>query len=191
MKNRGRGAPLAPATTWGVSVEIPETAPLLSVRSVSPWQIHSFQAFGASLPFFSTPHSLFSATCSLFLQNTPGGGGQRETRTSFCNFGDEDGVRLHRQRIGHAGERFVEAGHQDAELGRCKSEGGEIEASLLVGCGHVQDDEDRFVFVATQVSKRMGIIFVDGNVAAVEQRRLFVPQSEQLAVKAEDGIFVL
>jgi hypothetical protein len=75
---------------------------------VSQGQIHSLQAFGASLFSFSTPHPLFSATCSLFLQNTGSGGipnatkghaggGHDETRTSFCNFGDEDGVRLHGQ----------------------------------------------------------------------------------------------
>src|SRR5882762_11727684 len=37
------------------------------------------------------------------------------------DFRDEDGVRLHGQRIGHAGQRFVEAGEQNAELRRCKS----------------------------------------------------------------------
>src|SRR6266478_9104588 len=102
MKNRGRGPLLLPPPhgTQGFSVETPETAPLLSVRSASPWQIHSFQAFGASLPSFSTPHSLFSPTCSLFLQNTRVGG-PPTAGTSFCNFGDEDGVRLHWQRIGH------------------------------------------------------------------------------------------
>jgi hypothetical protein len=41
----------------------------------SPWQIHSFQAFAASLSTFSTSRPLFSATCSLFSEKQGGGGG--------------------------------------------------------------------------------------------------------------------
>src|SRR5229473_6022888 len=108
----------------------------------------------------------------------------------LCNFGDENGVGLHGQRVGHASQRLVETGQQHVELGRCKSEGREIEADLLVRRGHVQDNENRFVPVATKVSKRMEIIFVDGNVAAVEECRLAVAQREKLAVKTEDGVLI-
>src|SRR5229473_4660938 len=103
----------------------------------------------------------------------------------LCNFGDENGVGLHGQRVGHASQRLVETGQQHVELGRCKSERREIEADFLVGCGHVQDNENRFVLVATQIGECVGVIFVDGNVAAVEQRRLAVTQCEELAVKAQ------
>jgi len=40
----------------------------------SPWQIHSFQVLAASLPSLSTSRPLFSATWSLFSQNTRVGG---------------------------------------------------------------------------------------------------------------------
>src|SRR5229473_3246935 len=80
---------------------------------------------------------------------------------------DENGVRLHGQSIRHTGQRLVEAGEQYAELRRCKAERREIKADLLVGCGHVQHHEDGFVLVATEIRKRVGVIFVDRNVAAV------------------------
>ena len=57
----------------GCGVEILGTELLFSVPSVPPRQIHSFQAFAASLPSFSTSRPLFSSTCSLFSQ-TPGWG---------------------------------------------------------------------------------------------------------------------
>jgi hypothetical protein len=69
-------------TVGGVGVELPETALPFTVRSVptpaptwSRSQIHSFQALAASLPSFPMSRSLFSATCSLFSQNTRGGAG--------------------------------------------------------------------------------------------------------------------
>src|SRR5260370_989481 len=104
--------------------------------------------------------------------------------TLFRNFGDENGVGLHGQRVGHAGQRLVEAGQQYAELGRRKAEGRKVEADLLVRCGHIQHDEDGFVLVATQIGECVGSIFVDGNVAAVAERRLAVTQRAELAVKA-------
>ena len=48
----------------------PEAAQTFSVHLVPPWQIHSFQAFAASLPSISTSRPLFSSTWSLFSQNT-------------------------------------------------------------------------------------------------------------------------
>jgi len=57
----------------GCGVEILGTDLLFSVLSVPLRQIHSFQAFAASLPSFSASRPLFSIVCSLFSQNTGGG----------------------------------------------------------------------------------------------------------------------
>jgi hypothetical protein len=85
----------------GCGAKISKTASLFSAPSVSApsptvsgWQIHSFQAFAASLPSSSTSRSLFSAVCSLFSRNTRSGGWSALASAPFASQTDTAMKRL-------------------------------------------------------------------------------------------------
>src|SRR5260370_21939367 len=76
------------------------------------------------------------------------GGGPPSPENLFCDLRDQDGVRLHRQRISSAAQRFVETGERDAQLRRSEPERRQIESDFLVSGGHIQKHAKSFVLVA-------------------------------------------